>query len=310
MIDQGLGRTKTLGIIIPFYSNREYLVQLLQSIGNQSCGAFEVLIVDDSRDQSLKKGLEEMSQNFPYLILENVTNFGPFATWNKGLHEMFQRQKYCLISIVHEDDLLHKDYVKTALLYYSNHADVDVFHSKVRIIGPKSRMKVSFQDFYKNLANFRILAKPVQSIGDAGLANVLKSNFVFCPTMLFNVEKFDSLKFDTRWQMVSDLDFISKSLLEGRKFLQIPEKIYFYRRHSNNLTAKLTLTTKRFEEELQLFGEIEERCREAGFQKSAKVAKKARIIKLHITYRILLALIRFDFGGIRRLMSVFRLNKN
>jgi glycosyltransferase involved in cell wall biosynthesis len=310
MIEQGLGNTDLLGIIVPFYRNLEHLVQLLESIGNQSCDAFEVLIVDDSCDQSLKKGLGEMSQDIPYSILENGINLGPFLSWNKGLQEMFQRRKHCLISIVHEDDLLHRDYVKTALLYYSKYADVDVFHSKVRIIGTKSRKKFSFQDFYKGLANFGILAKPVRSIGDAGLASVLKNNFVFCPTMIFNVKKFDALEFDTRWQMVSDLDFISKSLLEGRNLLQLPEKIYYYRRHNNNLTAKLTNTTKRFEEELQLFSEIEVRCREAGFQKSAKVAKKARIIKLHIAYRMLLALICFDFVGIRRLMSVLLKKKN
>lgn len=310
MIDAGLDDDDLVGIVVPFYSDSYYLIQLLESIANQSCSAFEVLIVDDSRDQSLRKCLGEMNSDISYSILENGINLGPFATWNRGLQEMFQKQKHCLISIVHEDDLLHRDYVKNALLCYSKHRDVDVFHSKVKIIGRKSRLKFSFQDSYKSLANFGVLGKPIRSVGDTGLASVLKNNFVFCPTMMFNVNKFDVVEFDTRWQMVSDLEFISKALLEGRSLLQLPEKIYFYRRHNNNLTAKLTNTTKRFEEELQLFREIEVRCREAGFQKSAEVAKKARIIKLHIVYRMLLALIRFDFGGIRRLLSVLLLNKN
>jgi glycosyltransferase involved in cell wall biosynthesis len=310
MIDAGLDDDDLLGIVVPFYSDSYYLIQLLESIANQSCSAFEVLIVDDSRDQSLRKCLGEMNPDISYSILENGINLGPFATWNRGLQEMFQKQKHCLISIVHEDDLLHRDYVKNALLCYSKHRDVDVFHSKVKIIGKESRLKFSFQDSYKSLANFGVLGKPIRSVGDTGLASILKNNFVFCPSMMFNVNKFDVVEFDTRWQMVSDLEFISKALLEGRSLLQLPEKIYFYRRHNNNLTAKLTNTTKRFEEELQLFREIEVRCREAGFQKSAEVAKKARIIKLHIAYRMLLALIRLDFGGIRRLMSVLLLNKN
>ena len=127
---------------------------------------------------------------------------------------------------------------------------------------------------------------------------------MFCPAMVFNASKFRCIEFDTRWKMVGDLEFISQALLEGRSFFQLPDKNYFYRRHNNNLTAELTHTTKRFEEEIELYEELESRCTEVGFYKSAAAAKKAQIIKLHITYRMMISLFRFDYVGFRRLFNV------
>jgi glycosyltransferase involved in cell wall biosynthesis len=299
-----------LGIVIPVYNGGRYLAELLRSLISGSDPNWEAVIVDDSISNKIGPELLRVLPDERFTIISNSSNQGPFASWNIGLNELFKRKKYSLISVVHEDDLLHIDYVKNSLSYIAMFQDVDVFHTKVKLIGSQGRPIFSIQDAYKGIGTRLQSKKPMITCSDIGLAKVLKSNYVFCPSMIFNTRKFHGIEFDDRWKMVSDLDFVSKSLLEGRSFLQMPDKNYFYRRHNNNLTAELTRTTKRFEEELELYKELDSLCSEAGFPKSAKVAKKARIIKLHIVYRTLLALIRFDFGGIRRLMSVLLLNKN
>jgi glycosyltransferase involved in cell wall biosynthesis len=293
----------TVGIIIPFFKNVAYLCELLNSIHNQSCQNYEVLLVDDSPKQRLKMRDVVNDLGVKYSILENGENLGPFATWNNGLREMIGREKYCLMAIVHEDDLLHRDYIKNSLDYYVNYPEIDVFHSKVRIIGHKGSRKFSIQDTYKNLVKQGFCGKPLFTALDDGLSRVLRNNYIFCPSMIFNVSKFSEIEFDTRWEMVGDLDFISKALLDGRKILRLPDKNYFYRRHNDNLTAELTRTSKRFEEEIQLYKELEMKCLENGYVKSAMASKRARVIKLHIIYRISLALFRFDFVNIRILFS-------
>jgi glycosyltransferase involved in cell wall biosynthesis len=294
----------TIGIVVPAYKEFEYLMNLFESLLKQSDGRFEVLVIDDSAENLITKEILSTKLDERFSLLTNRTNLGPFTSWNSGISEMLSRKKYSLLSIVHEDDVLHEDYVKNSLLYFEKYPAYDIFHSKVKIIGSNGRRKYSFQDSVKSLANFGTFGKPIESLGDKGLERILRNNFVFCPAMVFNASKFRCIEFDTHWKMVGDLEFISQALLEGRSFLQLPDKNYFYRRHNNNLTAELTHTTKRFEEEIELYGELESRCREVGYHKSAAAAKKARMIKLHITYRLMISLLRCDFVGFRRLFNV------
>ena len=290
--------------MVPYFSRIEYFEIVYRSLLSQTDTSFEVLIIDDSGDDLIQKflGNEQLDQRFT--LVSNAINKGPFTSWNTGLNEMTNRQKYSLLSVVHADDVLDRDYVKNVIKAFSEHPEVDIFHSKVKIIGSNGGWKFSFQDSVKSLANVGTIGKPINSFGDKGLSRILRNNFVFCPTMIFNVSKFDSIKFDTRWKMVGDLEFISQALLEGRSLLRLSEKNYYYRRHGDNLTAELTLNTKRFKEEIELYGNLVARCKKVGFEKSAAAAKKARIIKLHIMYRMTISLLRFDFAGVRRLLNL------
>ncbi len=294
---------RIFGIVVSAY-NGTHLCALLNSLLDQSDNRFDVLIVDDSNKNLISKEFVDRYFDDRFTLRSNTENLGPFKSWNLGLSELLARRKYKILSVIHEDDVLAKDYVKDLIHAVEKHPNIDVFHSKVKIIGRNGNNKFSFQDSYKALAHFTSTRKDIISFGDSGLARILTNNFVFCPTLVFNVSKFRSIEFDTRWEMVGDLEFISKALLEGRSFLRIPKKNYYYRRHNNNLTAELTRTAKRFEEELELYGELESMCREIGFDESAAAAAKARIIKLHITYRMMISLLRFDFAGFRRFFNV------
>ena len=293
-----------IGIVLPIFRGGQYLEVLVRSLCAQSNQNWEVVFVVDSNDDVFSNCSQDYLADPRFSLVKNSENIGPFKSWNIGLEILVSRHRYKLISVVHEDDLLHKDYFENILMQYQKYSNVDIFNSKVKIIGSNGRWKFSLQDFVKSFANFGTFGKPVKSFGDKGLERILKNNFVFCPTMIFNVSKFHCIEFDTRWQMVGDLQLISNALLEGRSFLRLPEKNYYYRRHDDNLTAELTRTTKRFEEEIGLYRELETRCRDVGFHKSALAAKRARIIKLHVTYRMMFSLFRFDFGGFRRLFNV------
>jgi glycosyltransferase involved in cell wall biosynthesis len=298
------------GIVIPVYRGGKHLAELIESLTGGTDPNWEVVIVDDSNSNSIGLELLKVQPDVRFTIIRNSSNQGPFPSWNIGLQEMINRKKYSLISVIHEDDLLHENYIKNSFSYLTRYPNVDIFHSKVKLIGDSGKWIFSLQDAYKCVGHKALSVQPVWTSSDNGLARILRRNFIFCPTMIFNMKKFDNVMFAERWGMVGDLDFISKALLEGRTLLQIPDKNYFYRRHRNNLTAEMTRTTMRFEEEFHLYKVLEVTCNESGFYRSAKVAKKARIIKLHISYRILLALTRFDFVGIRRLALLLLRNMN
>lgn len=303
MVSEFLPEDAVLGIVVSVFNDSEYLKLLFDSLLLQSDSRFEVLIIDDSLKNVISKEFVTNNYDKRFTLRTNEANIGPFRSWNVGLTEMLAPRKYKVLSVIHEDDILDRDYVKNSIEAVERYPNIDIFHSRAIIIGSRGNWKFSFQDSFKLLAS-SFAERPVISFGDKGLSRILRNNFVFCPTMVFNVEMFREIAFETRWKMVGDLDFIARALIDGRTLLQLPNRNYLYRRHYNNLTAKLTRSTKRFQEEVQLYKELEVLCQKHGFLKSAKVAKSARILRLHVCYRISIALTRFDLTSVRQLISV------
>jgi hypothetical protein len=87
--------------------------------------------------------------------------------------------------------------------------------------------------------------------------------------------------------MVADLEFLGTTLINGGEFVGIPEELYAYRRHEESQTALLTATTERFDEEIEIYGELATRAEALGWSIAARTAKTKRIIRLHLAYRII-----------------------
>jgi glycosyltransferase involved in cell wall biosynthesis len=192
---------RVFGIVIPFYREIDYLLELVESLKNQTDPRFEVLIIDDSSRMLISPEWITQKLDNRFSVKTNEINLGPFQTWNLGLSEMMNRQKYSLVSIVHEDDVLHPNYVKNSLACLVKHPEIDIFHSKVKVIGPRGKRKFSFQDMFKRIGYRGLSYKPVLAVSDQGLARILNNNYLFCPTMVFNSVKFTKIEFDfwCRW---------------------------------------------------------------------------------------------------------------
>jgi glycosyltransferase involved in cell wall biosynthesis len=91
--------------VVPFFNRIEYFEIVYRSLLSQTDTSFEVLIIDDSGDQLVQKffGNEQLDQRFT--LVSNAINKGSFESWNTGLNEMANRQKYSLLSIVHADPM-------------------------------------------------------------------------------------------------------------------------------------------------------------------------------------------------------------
>ena len=95
--------------------------------------------------------------------------------------------------------------------------------------------------------------------------------------------------------------FVANALLSGKAFLRCPKPMYLYRRHSGNVTARLTKSTERFSEEIALYKDLERRCMAAGYIRSASAARRRRSIKHHLAYRMMMSTFRLDWVQLRKL---------
>ena len=89
-----------VSICIPTYQQIEYLKKTLDSIQIQDFTDYEVIITDDSRDNSVKYLVETYSSYLPIRYYLNEKQLGSPENWNQSIS--YARGEY--IKIMHHDD--------------------------------------------------------------------------------------------------------------------------------------------------------------------------------------------------------------
>lgn len=294
------------GIVVPFFSNEEYLLELLHSVENQTSTEWVCVVVDDSGRENEAESTVLSLANPKITFIKNETNLGLAKCWNTGLEHMIRNFGPTVVGVVHADDVLEPQFVEVSLKAHFDKPSAVAVHTAVTVVDEFNKRRFSFPDFVKfHVAPYKH-SRSISTTGDTGLASILRGNFVFCPTVSFKTNLISLPLFDTNWTMAVDLDLISRFLLQGQTIIGVPDFVYRYRRHRNNLTSRLTDTTVRFIEEIRFYRKVVVVCESVGFVKSAVTASHMTMIRLHILYRLLQKMVRFDISSSLKLVQVFR----
>lgn len=95
-----MAKSPLISICIPAYQRAEYLRRLLESICTQNFSDFEVLITDDSYDDSVKALVDQFSDVLPLRYIKNPYSLGTPANWNAAIK--YARGEW--IKLMHDDD--------------------------------------------------------------------------------------------------------------------------------------------------------------------------------------------------------------
>ena len=291
---------------MPFFSDEKYLEQMLKSVAAQNTDQWFCVVVDDSgRPNEAELTVRSMG-NPKISYLRNETNLGLAKCWNVGLEHLSANFSPSIVAVVHADDVLEANFIEASQKAHSDNPNAIAVHTSVTVVDEDNKKRFSFPDFIKfHVAPYKH-SRSIATSGDSGLASVLRGNFVFCPTVSFKTEFISLPLFNPKWNMAVDLELISRLLLDGQTIIGIPDFVYRYRRHRNNLTSQLTDTTARFVEEIAFYKQVSVECKEKGFQKSALVASRLTMVRLHILYRVIQKLVRFDLRSAVKLLAVLR----
>ena len=95
-----------ISIIIPYYKNREFIGETLNSIIKQSYKNFEIIIVYDDEDQSDLKYLKDLVNDKANIkILVNDKNYGAGISRNYAI----ENSKGEFVAFIDSDDYWHED---------------------------------------------------------------------------------------------------------------------------------------------------------------------------------------------------------
>jgi glycosyltransferase involved in cell wall biosynthesis len=89
-----------VSIAVPAYRQPELLQRALQSVAEQTYRDFEVIITDDSPDDSVEQVAGKFARSFPVSYFRNANRLGSPENWNEAL----RHSRGELVKMLHHDD--------------------------------------------------------------------------------------------------------------------------------------------------------------------------------------------------------------
>lgn len=289
-------------IAIPCYkSDDRFLDKAIKSVLEQTSEHWYLILIDgnaqpDAELENRAKSLSYKNVSYCYNNIDRTMA----GNWNFAI----EQSKTELVCLLHDDDYLNENYVEEVLKYSELFPCSALYFADVFLVNeynePTNTVADKIKPFIKPKTNNEVL----HLSGEQGLTSLLKGCYIYCPSITYRRSCLPKLAFSSQWKMVTDLSLYCDLLTQEKVLTGINKKLYVYRRHSQNQTAKLTKNFIRFEEEIELYDSVAKQVVDKWPQASNE-AKKKRIIKFHLAFMIIKSLVCFDFKYAKELFSFY-----
>ena len=187
-----------------------YLQKTLDSILKQDYTNFELVVTDDSPDESVKNLLDKYDFKGKLKYYKNVIPFGSPENWN----ECVRKAAGEYIKILHHDDWFSEPYsLKKFVEALDNNPKVGFIFSMVNSINAKLKTQTQHIVDEKFLENLR--KDPTV---------LFFGNLIGPPSSVIYRKSID-VKFDTKLKWVVDIDFYIQCLLKNNNFIFLSDAL-------------------------------------------------------------------------------------
>ncbi len=211
-----------ISICIPAYKRIDYLQRLLDSIAIQTYRDFEVIVSDDSDDDSVKKLLESYKNKFPLQYFQNFPALGTPANWNYAI----KQAKGEWIKLMHDDDWFATN--EALQIFYDNiqqNTGADFFYSAFQNIKSVSNetevVRMSFMD--------KLLLK-------WNPYHLLKKVYIGNPSCTL-VRKNLNILYDSRFKFIVDFEYYIRIIQQTKTPVYIDKVLLNIGFHEEQVTA-------------------------------------------------------------------------
>jgi glycosyltransferase involved in cell wall biosynthesis len=291
-----------LTVAVPFYADADRLATALASLVAQDCDDWDAIVVDDAGPAPEARDVVARIGGGRIRYVRNRENLGLAGNWNRCL-ELAEHDR---VTLFHADDELASDYVRRVLDTHRAFPDAVAVFTGATVVGPDGAPMFSLPDEVKRLTRPRPRDGYVHVEGEAGLISLLRGQHIFCPSLSYRRDRLPTPAFRPRWRQVADLDLLARVVLGGGSLVGVDAKAYRYRRHDENQTALLTASLERFREEFAVYDEIGAAAEGRGWTHAASTARRAMIVRLHLRYRSMEALLARDGARYRACTGLLR----
>lgn len=215
-------------VVVVSYNSERTIIELLNSIANQTWPDIELIIADDcSTDRTVslaKKWCKVHRERFTRVVLSvSRHRQGVVYNANRGIKKI--QSDY--IKLIAGDDVLLPNCIEDNMQFIKEH-DYGLVFSKVEVFGDGKGLR-------KAVSNRKaILEKSYQLLRDGDQIEMLKAMYLPSPSIFLTKELFLRLEgFDTRFPNWEDAPFYTKMICKKIPFGFIDEETVRYRLHKS-----------------------------------------------------------------------------
>lgn len=214
-----MSKLPKLSVIMSVYNGESYLCEAVESVLNQTCTDFELIIINDCSTDRTAEILDGLSKRDERIrVYTNEVNLKLPASLNKAIS--LCRGDYILR--MDSDDLCLPKRFEKQLLFMENNKDVDL--SSIRFLTLKNGV------YLPGGCGGR-------TDNEALKAMLLVTNPILHPGVIMKKEVACELMYDTTLTCTEDLELWTRMVLKGKKIAILPEYLLIYRLHDKQITS-------------------------------------------------------------------------
>ena len=197
-----------ISICIPAYKRLPYLKRLLASIAEQSYRHYEIIVSDDSDDESVYDFLQTFNYLVPIQYFKNSPSLGTPANWNAAI----SKAKGDWIKLMHDDDWFSTNDSLQKFADATLYGPKFIYSSYSNFIETEER----YQPVHHNKTQLnRILRQPL----------LLLSENIIGPPSVTMFHKSILEKYDERMKWRVDLEYYIRVLLKEKEVYPIQDTL-------------------------------------------------------------------------------------
>jgi glycosyltransferase involved in cell wall biosynthesis len=197
-----------ISICIPAYQRLLHLRRLLDSLVAQTFTNYEIIITDDSPDDTVAQLAREFSRLLPISYSKNDPPAGSPLNWNIAM----QKARGKWIMLMHDDDWFAHAGALEKFADAAKTAKCDFVFSACNNIYSSGKTVPEY------------LAGKRKKLLEDNTINLFYQNVIGHPSTVMHV-KDNSILYDTRFKWVVDIDFYIRYLQQHKGFHYIPEML-------------------------------------------------------------------------------------
>ena len=210
-----------ISICIPAYKNISHLKRLLDSVSTQTLQNYEVIITDDSPDDSVKHFIESYTAIKHLHYYKNQPALGTPENWNESI----RRANGTWIKLMHNDDWFASDSsLQTFYDHSLRHKDCKFFFS-------------AFQNITEDTGHKQVVRCNAydQAVLKASPLHLFRRVYVGNPSCTF-IKRDVGLWYDNRFKFVVDFEYYIRCIRKLKRWHYIDEVLLNIGFHSDQVT--------------------------------------------------------------------------
>lgn len=221
-----------VSVIMANYRGAAYLAASMRAVLAQTEARLELILADDgSDDDSLEIARDIARSDDRVRVLDSTRNLGPAGTRNRAV----EAAQGDWLAIVDSDDLIHPERL-ARLLAAAETTGADMVADDLVHFG-NGEARTLLQPLAPRQPEWLTAAELLRSNADPRLPayGYLKP--------LIRHRTLGPRRYDTTLRIGEDHDLMLRLVVEGARFLLLPDPLYAYRRHGGSISHRLSVET-------------------------------------------------------------------